>query len=255
MPNNIMERQQHDDRPAGAAIGTFPTTHWSLLAAAGAADSLQARAALAQLCGSYWYPVYAYVRRAGHDPHNAQDLTQEFFARLIEKNFVASTVQEKGRFRSFLLIAVKRFLVNELERVQAQKRGGGTQLLSLNAEDAEARYQIEPVDEMSADRIYERRWAFALLDEVMNALRREYTEDGKDELFDLLKAFLYGEKSAVSQAEIGIRFGLSESAVKSTVHRLRHRYRELLHEAVAQTVVNRVDVEDELRHLLSVLSG
>lgn len=156
---------------------------------------------------------------------------------------------------SFLLIALKRFLVNEWERDQAQKRGGGAQLLSLDAEDAEARYKLEPVDEMTPDRIYERRWALALLEEVMKALRREYARNGKGELFDLLKVFLYGEKSTVSQVEIGSRFGLSESAVKSAVHRLRQRYRELLHEEVAQTVVNRVDVEDELRHLLNVLSG
>lgn len=223
--------------------------------AAGEAESSRASEALARLCSSYWYPVYAYVRRAGHDPHTAQDLTQEFFARLIEKNFVAAAAQEKGRFRSFMLIALKRFLVNEWQRTQAQKRGGGRQLLSLDAEEAEDRYQLEPVDEMTADRIYERRWALALLDEVMNALRREFAGDGRGELFDLLKVFLCGEQSAVSQAEIGGRFGLSESAVKSTVHRLRQRYRELLHEEVAQTVVSRVDVEDELRHLLNVMSG
>jgi len=249
-----MERQQHNDRPARTVPGAFPTTHWSLIVTAGEADSPQARAALAQLCGSYWYPVYAYVRREGHDPYSAQDFTQEFFARLIEKNFVAGAAQEKGRFRSFLLIALKRFLVNEWQRTQAQKRGGGQPFLSLDAEDAEERYKLEPVEEMTADRIYERRWALALLDGVMNTLRREYASDGKGELFDQLKAFLYGDKSDVSQAEIGTRFGLSESAVKSTVHRLRQCYREILYEQVAQTVASRVDVEDELRHLLSVLS-
>ncbi len=250
-----MEQQQQNNRPAKTAAGAFPTTHWSLVVAAGETDSPQAHAALAQLCGSYWYPVYAYVRREGHEPHSAQDFTQEFFARLIERNFVAGAAQEKGRFRSFLLIALKRFLVNEWQRTQAQKRGGGQQFLSLDAEDAEERYKLEPVDEMTADRIYERRWALALLEGVMNALRHEYAGEGKGELFDQLKVFLYGDKSAVSQVKIGTQFGLSESAVKSTVHRLRLRYREILYEQVAQTVASRVDVEDELRHLLNVLSG
>ena len=222
---------------------------------AGEAESSRATEALSRLCSSYWYPVYAYVRRGGHDPHTAQDLTQEFFARLIEKNFVAGAAQEKGRFRSFMLIALKRFLVNEWQRTQAQKRGGGVQFVPLETEDAEARYQLEPADELTAERVYERRWALALLDQVMNALRQEFLANGKSELFDALKVFLSGEKGAESQLEIGARFGLSESAVKSAVHRLRQRYRELLREEVAQTVVSRVDVEDELRHLLNVLSG
>jgi RNA polymerase sigma-70 factor (ECF subfamily) len=244
-------------RVAGAHVqAAFPTTHWSQVLVAGeGGESPRAAEALAALCSRYWYPVYAYVRRAGHDPHNAQDLTQEFFARLIEKNFVAGASQGKGRFRSFLLVALKRFLVNEWERSRAQKRGGGRPLLSLDAEEAEARYRLEPADQTTPDRIYERRWALALLEEVMNTLRREYTADGKGELFELLQVFLYGDKSVLSQAEIGARFGLSESAVKSAVHRLRGRYRERLREEVAQTVVSPVDVEDELRHLLNVLSG
>ncbi|MEO8426566.1 MAG: sigma-70 family RNA polymerase sigma factor [Verrucomicrobiota bacterium] len=225
-----------------------------MLAAAGG-ESPRAAEALAELCSSYWYPVYAYVRRTGPDPHTAEDLTQEFFARLIKQNFVAAAAQEKGRFRSFLLIALKRFLVNEWERAQAQKRGGGRQFLSLDVNEAEERYKLEPVDELTPDRIYERRWALVVLDEVMNRLRLEQAADEKAELFDALKVFLYGDKSDVSQAEIGKRFGLSESAMKSAVHRLRQRYRKLLYEEVGKTVARRVDVEDELRHLLNVLSG
>jgi RNA polymerase sigma-70 factor (ECF subfamily) len=240
--------------PGGPAA--FPTTHWSQVLVAGeGGESPRAAEALAALCGRYWYPVYAYVRRGGRDPHHAQDLTQEFFARLIEKNFVAGAAQGKGRFRSFLLVALKRFLVNEWERTQAQKRGGGLQFLSLDAEEAEARYRLEPADRMSPDRIYERRWALALLDEVMNSLQREYAASQKSELFEALKVFLYGDKSAEPQAQIGARLGLSESAIKSAVHRLRARYRERLREEVAQTVASPLDVEDELRHLLSVLSG
>ena len=233
----------------------FPTTHWSLVLAAGEGGSAQAAEALARLCSGYWYPVYAYVRRDGHDVHSAQDLTQEFFFRLIEKDFVAGAVQEKGRFRSYLLIALKRFLVNEWQRTQAQKRGGGQACLSLDFASAEECYQLELVDKMTADRVYERRWTLALLDAVMETLRLEYVAEAKGELFEQLKIFLYGEKAASSQVEIGIRFGLSESAIKSTVHRLRRRYRELLHEEVAKTVASRLDVEDELRHLLNVLSG
>lgn len=238
-----------------AAVGSFPTTHWSLVTAAGMAESSRAAEALARLCGSYWYPVYAYVRGEGHDPHTAQDFTQEFFARLIERNFVSAAAQEKGRFRSFLLVALKRFLVNEWERTNAQKRGGSVVFVPLEPDDAEKRYQEEPADELSADRIYERRWALALLDDVMGTLRREYADSGRAELFDLLKVFLCGENSPLTQVEIGRRLGLSESAVKSSVHRMRQHYRELLREHVAQTLVSRMDIEDELRHLLTVLSA
>jgi RNA polymerase sigma factor (sigma-70 family) len=250
----VSEAQENRLRPE-TATQSFPTTHWSLLTTAGEIQSPGSAEALAELCGSYWYPVYCYVRRTGSDPHTAQDLTQEFFARLIKQNFISGAAQEKGRFRSFLLIALKRFLVNEWERTQAQKRGGGQAIVSLDATEAEERYQLEPIDEMTAERIYERRWAMALLDEVMNRLGAEQAEAGKTELFEALKIFLYRDKSDMSQEQIGERFGLSESAIKSAVHRLRQRYRELLYETVGKTVANRIDVEDELRHLFHVLSG
>jgi RNA polymerase sigma factor (sigma-70 family) len=233
----------------------FTSTHWSQVLAAGDASSPRAADALAQLCRTYWYPLYVFVRRQGIDAEEAQDLTQAFFARLLERNFIAAAVEEKGRFRSFLLIALKRFLLNERERAQAQKRGGGQTLVSLDDAEAEGRYRLEPLSELTPDTIYERRWAVALLDEVMLGLRREYAADGREEWFDALKLFLYDEKSPVPQAEIARRFGVTESAVKSAVHRLRTRYRERLRQEVAGTVANPSEIEDELRHLLAVLSG
>jgi RNA polymerase sigma-70 factor (ECF subfamily) len=233
----------------------FTSTHWSQVVAAADTTSPRAAEALAQLCRTYWYPLYVFVRRQGIGAEEAQDLTQAFFARLLEKNFIATAVEEKGRFRSFLLVTLKRFLINERERGQAQKRGGGQQLISLDDTEAEGRYRLEPADELTADRIYERRWALALLDQVMLGLRRECAADGREGWFDALKLFLHDEKSPVSQAEIGRRFGVSESAVKSAVHRLRARYRERLREEVANTVANPSEIDDELRYLLAVLSG
>jgi RNA polymerase sigma-70 factor (ECF subfamily) len=248
-----MSAPEHSAAERGAAH--FATTHWSVVLAAGEGDSPQAADALARLCRAYWFPLYAYVRRQGHDVPDAQDLTQEFFARLLEKNYLKSAAREKGRFRSFLLIALKRFLANEWERARAQKRGGGQALIELDAASAEERYRLEPADVASADRVYERRWALALLDQVLLRLRDEAARAGKAGQFELLKAFLYGEKAPLSQLEIGARLGLSESAIKSAVHRLRQRYRELLRQEVAQTVASPADAEDELRHLLNVLSG
>jgi RNA polymerase sigma-70 factor (ECF subfamily) len=240
---------------AAARAATFATTHWSQVLAAGDRSSPRADAALARLCHSYWYPLYAYVRRQGFTAEEAQDLTQEFFAHLIGKNFLAGASQEKGRFRSFLLVALKRFLINEWKRASARKRGGGQLPISWDAAFAEDRYQLEPVDAMTAERIYERRWALALLEEVMSGLRREHVARGKGDLFETLKVFLYGERSELSQTEIAARFGLTEGAVKAAVHRLRIRYRERLREEVANTVGNPLEIEDELRHLLAMLSA
>jgi len=239
---------------SATAPGVFATTHWSVVLAAADDDSPRAAAALAQLCQVYWHPLYAFVRRQGANPHEAEDLTQEFFARLLDKNFIASASQEKGRFRSFLLVALKRFLINERERAMAQKRGGGQPTIPLDIERAEATYRSEPVDAMTADRIYERRWALALLDHVLETLRAEAEADGKTEFFEALKVFLCGEKSAESQASIGQRFGMSEGAVKAAVHRLRVRYRERLRAEVATTVAHPSEIDAELRHLLAVLS-
>lgn len=243
------EQEPGSSRPAWG----FYTTHWSVVLAATDADSPQAAEALGQLCQDYWYPLYAFVRRNGHDAELARDLTQEFFARLLEKDYLQSAAPEKGRFRSFLLLALKRFLVNEWHKEQTLKRGGGRTPLALDDATAEERYALEPVDDATPDKIYDQRWAHALLDGVMAGLQREAVASGKREQFELLQPFLFGEAGSMSQAGIGTALGLSQSAVKSAVHRLRERYRELLRREVSRTLANPADVEDELRHLLDVL--
>lgn len=231
----------------------FDTTHWSVVLTAADADSPRAAEALAQLCRAYWYPLYAFVRRDGHDAEAARDLTQEFFARLLEKDYLQRAAPDKGRFRSFLLVALKRFLVNEWHKEQTLKRGGDQTFIALDAATAEERYALEPSDDITPDRIYEQRWAHALLDQVLACLRHETVANGKEAQFDLLQPFLFGETGSMPQAQIGARLGLSQSAVKSAVHRLRERYRELLRREVSRMLANSAEVEDELRHLLEVL--
>ena len=180
-----------------------------------------ARDSLARLCGSYWFPLYAFVRRRGHSPEEAQDLTQAFFARLLEKNWVADADRSKGRFRTFLLSALTHFLADEWDRTRAQKRGGGAAALPLSFDPAEERYVQEPADPETPERIFERRWALALLDEVVSRLRAEYEGEGKADLFTALHPCLVGERTALPYAELAQKLGTSESAVKSAVHRLR----------------------------------
>ncbi len=232
----------------------FVTTHWSVVLTAGGSDSTRAQDALARLCQTYWYPLYAYVRRRGSSPHDAEDLTQEFFARLLRANYLGNAQREKGRFRWFLLSALKHFLANEWDRARAKKRGGGKAAISLNAEAAESRYTLEPADTLTAERIYERRWALTLLDQVLRTLEREHELTGKRELFDELRFCLTGERSKLPYAELAARLGMSEAAVKVAVHRLRRRYRELLRAEIANTVSSPEEVEDEIRHLFDVLA-
>jgi RNA polymerase sigma-70 factor (ECF subfamily) len=215
--------------------------------------STSARAALATLCQTYWYPLYAFVRRQGHPPHDAQDLTQEFFARLLARNYLADVAREKGRFRSFLLVALKHFLANEGDRARAAKRGGGQSVISLDDVGAEGRYQLEPVDRLSADRIFDRRWALTLLERVLERLRAEYGALEKTGEFEAMQDCLTG-KSDQSYAVIARKLGTSEGAVKVAVHRLRKRYRELLRAEVAETVDGPAEVEEELRELLRALA-
>jgi RNA polymerase sigma factor (sigma-70 family) len=232
----------------------FRTTHWSVVLAA-RHDEAAGQEALAQLCRVYWYPLYAFVRRRGHDVHEAQDLTQEFLARLIEKRSLNLVAPEKGRFRSFLLASLKNFLVNEWTRSHRQKRGGGQHLISLDEEHAEARYKIEPVDTLTPERIYERTWTATLLDRVLVLLERECAEHGKADLFEELRPLLCGENASASYAEIAARHGISEGAVKMTVLRLRQRYAGLLREQIANTVESPEEIEDEIRHLLANAAG
>lgn len=233
--------------------GRFAATRWSIVVAAGGADSKRARRALEHLCSTYWYPLYAFVRRQGHAPHDAQDLTQEFFARLLARNFLGDADPGKGRFRSFLLGALKHFLSDEWDRARAQKRGGGVQIISLDAESAETRYKLEPADDSSAEKIYERRWALALLDQVLRRIRSEFARDGKEHFFEELKPALTGAK--IPCAEIAARLGLKEGAVRVAVHRLRTRYRDLLRAEIAETVASPTDVDSEMQHLFAALTG
>jgi RNA polymerase sigma factor (sigma-70 family) len=231
----------------------FATTRWSLVVAARDRAVPDAQQALAELCQLYWYPLYAYIRRHGHAHEQAQDLTQEFFARLLEKDGLAAVDPSKGRFRSYLLVACQHFLSNQRDHDQAQKRGGGRQTLSIDFQDAEGRYAHEPAHDETPERLFERRWAVALLEQVLARLRREYEAAGKGQLFERLKARLIGDADRVPHAQAAADLGMSEGAVKVSVHRLRQRYRELLHEEIAQTLDDAGQVEEEIRALFTSL--
>ena len=231
----------------------FVTTHWSVVLTAGGRDTTHARSALAKLCQTYWYPLYAYVRSRGHCPEDAQDLTQGFFARLLEKNGLARITRQKGKFRSFLLTALNHFLVDEWRRAKALKRGA-LQVISLDAASAETRFRLEPVESATAESIFEQNWALALLNQVYLELQREFAGGGRGELFEQLKFCLTGERSSVPYAPLAAKLKISEAALKVTVHRLRQRYRELLRQEVANTVCSPEEVEEELRYLFRVLS-
>lgn len=233
----------------------FVTTHWSVVLAAGRSETTQARNALEQLCRTYWQPLYAYVRRCGHSPEDAKDLTQEFFARLLERKLVAKADPRRGRFRSFLLASLKHFLAHEWEKAHARKRGGGAQVLPLEFDTAESRcgQPIAPGD--TPDRAFDRQWALTLLDVVLARLRREYSDAGREDLFLGLKDTLAGGRSEIPYRELADRLRMSEGAVKVAAHRLRRRYRELLREEIAHTVSGPEEVEEELRQLLAALSG
>lgn len=225
-----------------------------MVLAAGRGDSTRARAALEKLCLSYWYPLYAFVRRLGRTAHDAEDLVQSFFAVCLEKNYLGAAEQSKGRFRSFLLIALKHFLANEWERSRTLKRGGGHAHISLDGLAAEQRYALEPVDCSSADKLFERRWALTLLEQVVNRLRDEQAAGGKLEQFERLKECITSAGRGTPYAQLAGQLGTSEGAVKVAVHRLRQRYRELLEEEIAHTVASPEEIEEERRHLLAALS-
>jgi RNA polymerase sigma factor (sigma-70 family) len=230
---------------------SFRSTHWSVVLAS-QHDDAGAQKALATLCRTYWYPLYAFVRRRGYASHDAQDLTQEFFTQLLERESLRSVSPEKGTFRSFLLASLKNFLVNEWTRSQRQKRGGGLKLVSLDEEKAEDRYRVEPAETVTPDLIYDRTWTETLLNRVLVLLESEHLENEKADLFQELKPLLCGEKGPGTYAEIAARHGISEGAVKMTVVRLRQRYAALLRSEIAQTVSSPEQVEQEIRHLLAI---
>jgi len=272
----------NSSEPSPWPKGQFATTHWSVVLRAGRfSDAAESRAAeaLAELCRIYWYPLYAYVRRRGCEAHDAEDLTQEFFLRLLSKNDLAAVDRAKGKFRSFLLAAMKHFLANQWDRACAQKRGGkkgtnpdppsadalrdspkdtlhqGSQpLFSLDALAAETRYRLEPVCDVTPEKLFERQWALAVLEQVLARLEAECVAlDGGSARFAVLKQYLTGGGSSGGYAESAAALGLSVGAVKTAVHRLRRRYRLLLREEIAQTVADPEAVDDEIRYLLSCL--
>lgn len=236
------------------AGGRFGTTQWSLVVAAQDEASPRAEEALARLCYLYWYPLYAFIRRQGYSADEAQDLTQGFFARFLEKGYLRDVHREKGRFRSFLLVACKHFVAKERDCARALKRGGGQELVPIDREAAEGRYRREPSHDLTPDRLYQRQWALTLLDQVRLRLRAELVASGRADRFDRLKVFLTGDEGSEAYAAAGRDLGLSEGAVKVAVHRLRRRYRKLLRESIAETVNGPAEVDGEIRQLMEALS-
>jgi len=235
--------------------GGFATTHWSVVMAAGQGDSPQAADALAQLCGTYWYPLYAYVRRQGHGAQDAEDLIQEFFTRFLAKEYFGRADPALGRFRSFLLACLKNFLAEQRRQAQRLKRGGGQIVVSWDSRTAEERYGLEPADLTTPEQVYDRRWALTLLETVLARLAGEQSAAGKQDIFAHLKGYLWEEAREASYAETAARLNMTEGAVKVAVHRLRRRLRDLLREEVAQTVARGEEVDEELRHLIGAIRG
>lgn len=215
----------------------------------------QALDALGKLCHAYWYPLYAFVRRRGYPPEEAEDLTQEFFSRLLEKNALESVERSKGKFRSYLLASMKHLLANEWNRSQCEKRGGGLTILSLDDLHAEERYRLEPPDELTPDRVYDRRWAETIVDSVTLKLRDEFVTAGQATRFEELKVFLLADEEPVSYASMAERLGMTEGAVRTAIYRMRQRYGALFRAEIAQTVTSLSEMEDEIRHFLDVLGS
>jgi RNA polymerase sigma factor (sigma-70 family) len=232
----------------------FTTTHWSVVLTAREGDAADAAVALEKLCRTYWPPLYAYIRREGYNATDAEDLTQQFFVRLIERDFLQHLRHQRGKFRSFLLTFLKHFLLDERARAAAQKRGGGRALLSFDETDEHGRYLREPVDNLSPDQVFERRWAQRVFQVALNRLRDEYHQSGRGVFFDLMKDFQPREPGAPSYVEIGERFGMTEAAVKSAVQRLRQRQRDILREEIAHTVTKPEELEEEIQYLSEVLA-
>jgi RNA polymerase sigma-70 factor (ECF subfamily) len=240
---------------AASRDGRFATTHWSVVLSASRPESAHYHQALESLCRTYWFPLYVYLRRHGYDTDQAEDHTQAFLASLLEKHGLRLVEPKRGKFRSFLLVALKHFLANERARAGAQKRGGGLKALSLDCENAEAQYALEPRDELSPEKLYERSWAMTVLDRAMTRLCAEATAAAKkQEQFDCLKIYLTASEDTAAYRETAAKLGMTEGAVKVAVHRLRRRYRELLRDEIAQTVASEDEVDEEIRHLFDALA-
>lgn len=254
LPSNSRMAANDSVSEANAGARVFATTRWTVVLRAGGPTSAGSAAALEQLCRTYWYPLYSYARRSGLPVHDAEDLTQSFFAFLLAKDAIARADRERGRFRNFLLSAFKNFHANERAHQAAAKRGGGNPWVSLDELSGEDRYQDEPKSDLSPERLFDQKWAASLLEQVMQTLRTEYTSLGKGPLFNSLRTVIWGDRQGGGYALLAQQVGLSEGAFKVAVHRLRTRFKECLHQEVAQTVATPGEIEDELRHLLSSLS-
>jgi RNA polymerase sigma factor (sigma-70 family) len=244
------------ESPSSSAPGdVFATTHWTVVLAAGKRHTPQSDGALEKLCRTYWFPLYAYVRRRGHGKQDAEDSVQEFFARLLEKNFLANLDGDKGKFRAFLLASLKHFLANEWDKSQAQKRGGGAAHLSLDWQTADTKFQIAATAEPSPDKTFDREWALALLAKVIGRLQKECEADGKAKLFEQLKIFLTAGKAESAQGEVAKTLGMEEVAVRVAIHRLRKRYRQLLRDEISQTLTDPAQVDEEMRALFGAFGA
>jgi RNA polymerase sigma factor (sigma-70 family) len=242
--------------PASTAPGdVFATTHWTVVLAAGKRHTPQSDGALEELCRTYWFPLYAYVRRRGNTKEDAEDLVQAFFARFLAKNYLEGLSAERGRFRAFLLASLKHFLINEWKKSQRLKRGGGELPLSLDWQTADTKFQVAATAEPSPDKAFDREWALALLAKVIERLRVECESDGKAKLFEQLKMFLTAGEGASAQAGVAKALGMEEGAVRVAIHRLRKRYRTLLRDEIAQTLADVADVDEEMRALFGAFSS
>ena len=239
--------------PESGGARVFATTHWSVVLTAGQGEAAPAHRALETLCSTYWYPIYVYVRRKGHGPDDAQDLTQEFFTQLISRDYLRSADREKGKFRTFLLAVLEHFLAREWNRAHRQKRGGQFTFLSLDQQSPEERYKLEPADNDTPERKFLRQWARTVLKETMKALERECATTSKTALFHEVRGLLAGEKDDTGYGPIGHRLQMAEGTVRVAVHRLRQRYGELLREEIAHTVNTPEEIDEEMRYLLSAL--
>jgi RNA polymerase sigma-70 factor (ECF subfamily) len=226
-----------------------------MVLAAADTSSPESASALSQLCQTYWYPIYAFIRRQGHPHDAAQDLAQDFFARMLEKRYIDDVGPQKGKFRTFLLVCLKRFLANEWDRQTAQKRGGGRPHLPIDFEDARGRYSLEPAHDLTPQKIFDRRWALTVLERTVAGLAEDFTRAGKSDHFDALKAYLQGEAGAPPYAEAAKRLNTTEGAIKVAVHRLRERYRHRLRQEIAQTVSSEQDIDHEIKDLFAALAG
>ncbi len=238
--------------PSGTS--RFATTHWSVVLAAGSPESTHYQEALEMLCRTYWFPLYAFLRRQGHNAHQAEDYTQGFFAQILEKQYLSQVEPKPGKFRSFLLTALKHFLSKERDRVLALKRGGAQKIISLDFKNAENQYSIEPAFELSPEKLFEKSWALTVLQQTMDRLETESAKTNKKKLFDRLKVYLSVEKSSIPYSDVATELDMTEGAVRVAVHRLRRQYRELLRDEITQTVATEEEIDEEIRGLFTALA-